>query len=198
MRKARMFGQLMGCFLMVTLIGCSLIEDGYWDDFEKYKKYEDAGNCDFETDMKRYVLPSMDFIDRFEYEEAKYYCFQKATFSPSSGYNFSYLYFEYTEPIYQEAKSYMISEVKPFDDHYEYYGDFVFYENSKAVEKHRTYMTIESEFPDWFWMLGYNDVSYSMLFCGFCYQYGFDRPGNCPYTSWESILEATVLQTLDI
>lgn len=177
----------------LLLPGCSLFQCYVHDDFERYNST--GGYCDFETDMKSHILPSEDFIDRFEFENARYYHFARPDLDFSDEYTFSYLYFEYGEEIYLEAKGFMLSEAKPFNDHYEYYKDFVFYENSKAVEEHRKYMELESEFPKWFWMLGYCDSANSVLFCGFVSIY-FEE--GVTYKSWDDLLERTVLLTLEI
>ena len=190
MRNILVHPLLIG-ILSVSVSGCSLVNDHYRDDFEQYKNVM-RGNCDWETDAKDYILPSEDFIDKFEYKEARYYHYETALFDVSNFHAFSYLYFEYSDEVYFEAKDFMLSEVKAFNDHYEHYHDFVFLESAKTVEKRNLSSTkIESEFPEWFWMLGYNDVSKSMLFCGFYNDLN-------EYTTWDDLLEKTVLLTLDI
>jgi len=176
-----------------VLAGCSLFECSIHDDFEQYKKLT-MGNCDFETDGKRFILPSEDFIDRFEFENARYYHFARPFLETSDEYTFSYLHFEYSKEIYLEAKGFMLSEAKPFNDHYEYYNDFVFYENTKAVEADSYPDEPLSQFPYWFWMLGYNDDSNSLLFCGF-HRFRTETNEN---RTWDEILEITILLTLDI
>lgn len=191
MKSRILFLSVALCFVLPS---CSLVECSIHDDFEKYKNLA-RGNCDYETDAKDYILPSEDFIDRFEYKSAKYYHLERPFLDFSDEYDFSYLYFEYCGEVYLEAKRFMLNETKPFDDHYEYYKDFVFYENSKAVEGHRKYRVLESEFPKWFWMLGYSDSTNSMLFCGFESIY-FEE--GVTYKAWDDLLERTVLLTLEI
>ena len=71
------------------------------------------GNCDFETDGKRFILPSEDFIDKFEYKEARYYHYETALLDVSNFHAFSYLYFEYSDEVYFEAKDFML---KPLNE----------------------------------------------------------------------------------
>ncbi|MCQ2772796.1 MAG: hypothetical protein MJ238_05960 [Bacilli bacterium] len=62
------------------------------------------------------------------------------------------------------------------------------YEIPKGVEASSLPEESLSQLPYWFWMLGYNDDSNSLLFCGF---HGFHTKINGNRT-WDDILKNTV------
>ena len=109
------------------------------------------------------ILPGdRKFLADYPYEEGNYHYWTDGSYSKAK----TFVRLQYSEPIYQKAKS-LCENYYSFSTTQFNYGDFVF------SEPHTVYESSEYDFSG-VQMLGYNDITCTLIFIG-CAGYTFDQ-----------------------
>lgn len=160
--------------ILITM--CSLFIVGCYQDFEKTSLDEyilqinqyQIGYSSVEIDHPDYFLPSLTFIQDYDYIDGKYYWREddplRGLFTANVNPEISFLCLQYDESTYYNAKEYMLNEIIPNDNKFYECNDYVFYENSNFINLQPA---PTSCFPEYFTMACYNDVNYILIFIGF-------------------------------
>lgn len=151
--------------LIVLLSGCRIFED----DIITIDGIENFDFKESDVELNLYILPSEDFIERFETVDVDYHAMKhyKNQFGMLCD-EFYVVCATYDEAIYNEAKEYCLSEMTLSSDIIIEHNDYVFIENNElASEQHGNI----SEFPKRMNMFVYNDTKCELVFMGF---YGLD------------------------
>lgn len=163
-------------FILILLIVYSgLMLVGCYQDMEKtsleeyisFVKKNKFGFSNSGIDDPKYFLPSPTFIEDYSYIEGGYYWYKadskRGLFTTNVRPEIAILYLKYDENIYFEAKSTMLTNIKPYNNVIYEYNNYIFYENSNEIN-----ITQGSRnFPKDFTMACYNDTNYVLLFIGF-------------------------------
>ena len=153
------------CLLLIIsclfgLAGCSSIEK---NSLEEYAE-KGGGYSSFELDQVDCLLPSSSFLGDYDYYDGDYYMYDHGFFEKK--HSVSFLYLKYDEEIYLDAKGEMLEKIKPYNDKFYYYNNYVFYENSNFIRFNGA-----RSFPEWFTMACFNDGNCTLMFIGFYYAY---------------------------
>ena len=166
---------IISCFF--TLSSCSVVlnDDGvvFYDieisslqDYKDKVNRHERGYSDFEIDLPKYFLPSLSFLEDFDYTEGTYYFFEtdfnRLFFTNEIEPSKAIICLKYDENAYSQAKDFMLQEIEPYEDKFFEYGNYVFYENSNFAEENGL-----KGFPLWFTMACYNDEKQTLCFLGF-------------------------------
>lgn len=126
------------------------------------------GYSSVETDHPDYFLPSLTFIQDFNYVDGKFYWRDedplRGLFTTNVNPEISFLYLQYDESTYYNAKEFMLNKITPYDNKCYEYNDYVFYDNLNFINLGSTQ---KSNFSECFTMACYNDVNYTLIFIGF-------------------------------
>lgn len=146
------------CLLLILLLVLSLPSCGGKYHTEGIENYATISNS-FEVD--KYLLPSEDFIRKFEYINADYWHDQKFLV-----YEKSFAYFVYSPEVYQAAMKFT-KDVMVFlsDISFEVNG-YTFLQRDPSV----LYSNTEKypvDFPEWFWMMFYSEERNVIGFLGY-------------------------------
>jgi len=161
----RVLAVFISLVLIVLLSGCRIFED----DIITINGIENFDFKESDVELNLYILPSEDFIERFEvvdvdYHAVKHYDNQFGMICDE----FYVVCATYDEATYNEAKEYCLSEMTLSSEIIIEHNDYVFVENIKlAIEQNGN----KSEFPKRMNMLVYNDIKCELVFMGF---YGTD------------------------
>lgn len=151
---------------------CSIVLSGCYQDLEKTSLDEyilhinkhKIGYSSVEIDHPDYFLPSLTFIQDYEYIDGSYYWREddplRGVFTSNVNPEISFLCLEYDEAIYYNAKEFMLKEIEPYNNKFYEYNNYTFYENSNFINLHYR------DFPEWFTMVCYNDVNFTLIFIG--------------------------------
>lgn len=115
------------------------------------------------------ILPSDDFIDKFEYSEGEYfYSDVNEHLLYVAGCEQSIVVLNYEEDVYEQAKEYcfenmVLSEINQFD-----YKGYTFTENVGLAEAGDDLEDgVNTKYPNRFNMFAYNDAENRLVFMGF-------------------------------
>ena len=116
-------------------------------------------------ELNAYILPSIDFIDMFEYVKADYHFREHyETKWDFVGYEKSIVIIEYDDIIYEKAKEFCLENMVLNETYTLVYNGFIFLENIKlSIEQNRE----NSTFPMDFNMFAYNDELKTLVFIGY-------------------------------
>ena len=157
--------------ILITM--CSLFIVGCYQDLEKSSLDEyilhinqnKIGYSSVEIDHPDYFLPSLTFIQDYNYIDDKYYWREddplRGLFTTNVNPEISFLCLQYDETTYYNAKEFMLENIEPYNNIFYEYNNYVFYENSNFINLHYR------NFPEWFTMACYNDINYTLIFIGF-------------------------------
>ena len=157
--------------ILITM--CSLFIVGCYQDLEKSSLDEyilhinqnKIGYSSVEIDHPDYFLPSLTFIQDYNYIDDKYYWREddplRGLFTTNVNPEISFLCLQYDETTYYNAKKFMLENIEPYNNIFYEYNNYVFYENSNFINLHYR------NFPEWFTMACYNDINYTLIFIGF-------------------------------
>jgi len=158
---------------IILIMMCCLFVVGCYQDLEKNSLDEyvlqinqnKIGFSSVEIDHPDYFLPSLTFIQDYDYIDGKYYWREddplRGLFTTNVNPEISFLCLQYDETTYNNAKEFMLEKIGPYNNKFYKYTNYVFYENSNFINLHYR------DFPEWFTMACYNDVNYTLIFIGF-------------------------------
>ena len=150
----------------LLFVGCYQdLEESSLDEYILHINQNKNGYSSVEIDHPDYFIPSLTFIQDYNYIDGKYYWSEddalRGLFTTNVNPGISFLCLQYEETTYFDAKEFMLKEIKPYDNKFYEYNNYVFYENSNFIElRYR-------DFPECFTMACYNDVNYTLIFIGF-------------------------------
>ena len=160
---------IISCF---SMNGC--YQDLYIDSLDEYIfaiENSPNGISSLSLDHPDYFLPSFTFLKDFEYIEGEYYLDEKDPLRELTAKeaipDTCLLYLKYEETVYIDAKQYMMDNIKPYNDKFYEYNNYIFYENSNKI----TFDKGERYFPSKFSMACYNDFNNSLIFLSFYNSY---------------------------
>lgn len=126
------------------------------------------GYSSVEIDHPGYFLPSLTFVQDYNYIDGKYYWREddplRGLFTTNVNPEISFLCLKYEETTYYNAKEFMLNAIIPYDNKFYECNDYIFYENSNFINLQPV---PTSRFPEYFTMACYNDVNYTLIFIGF-------------------------------
>ena len=154
MKKMKMISILV-ISLLVTVFFTSCGEERVY--IEGIENFNIATST---TSLNRFLLPSDDFLEKFECEKANYYYndYSKTSFIMDS-IEQSIIICEYSEEYYSDAKEYCINNMTLSEE-------IVFEHNGYSFAQ-RTDFTEVRDFPRYFTMFVYNDSNHTLIFMGF-------------------------------
>ncbi len=161
----RLINILLFMLCIIVLSGCYQdLEKTSLDEYILYINKNKIGYSSVEIDHPDYFLPSLTFIQDYEYIDGIYYWREddplRGLFTSNVNPEISFLCLEYDEAIYYNAKEFMLKEIEPYNNKFYEYNNYTFYENSNFIHLHYR------DFPEWFTMVGYNDVNFTLIFIG--------------------------------
>ena len=146
----------------------SCYQDLERNSLEEYIAYINKNNFGFSNvgiDKPAEFLPSISFLDEYEYLEGTYFWREDGSWAPKNILpDIALLTLKYDESIYEEAKQVMLEEIKPYGDKFYQYNAYNFYINSNH---HTIANDKEIRFPKYFTMACYNDENCTLIFVGF-------------------------------
>lgn len=119
------------------------------------------GESIYEIDHPDYFLPSLTFLQDYNYIEGDYFWREDDPLKLTGRPSISFLSLKYEEDVYFNAKQCMLENIKPYNDKFYTYDSYVFYENSNFIS-----LKAERNFPQYFTMACYSDESYTLIFMG--------------------------------
>ena len=155
-----------------SLVSCNKgIESNSLDEYISMVNSSKVGNSSANIDDPEYFLPSVSFLQDYQYTEGKYYWrqdnYRKGYFGIYVNPEISFLCLQYEETTYYNAKEFMLKEIEPYNNKFYEYNDYIFYENSNFINLEAVNQTPESEMPEIFTMACYNDKNHTLIFIGF-------------------------------
>lgn len=159
---------------IILIMMCSLFVVGCYQDLEKNSLDEyvlqinqnKIGFSSVEIDHPDYFLPSLTFIQDYDYIDGKYYWREddplRGLFTTNVNPEISFLCLQYDETTYNNAKAFMLEKIEPYNNKFYEYNNYIFFENSNAIKLRSS----SSRIPEWFTMACYNDKKYSLIFIG--------------------------------
>lgn len=155
MKKCSLF--LMIILMFFCFSGCVYeIRRNSLDEYKALIKRRGFGYSDVESDTPSALLPSLTFLEDYEYIEGTYNFYSRSTLTYLFGYTLPervLITLKYKEDVYQDAKSFMLEQSIVYNNQYYYYDDYCFYQHHASHGK--------------FNMVGYNDEKRVLLFLGF-------------------------------
>ena len=159
---------------IVLITMCSLFLVGCYQDLEKNSLDEyilqinqnKIGYSSVEIDHPDYFLPSLTFIQDYNYIDGKYYWREddplRGLFTTNVNPEISFLCLQYDETTYYNAKEFMLENIDPYNNIFYEYNNYIFFENLNAIKLKSS----SSRMPEWFTMACYNDKKYYLIFIG--------------------------------
>lgn len=155
--------------LILIIFGLtSCCQDLEKNSLDEYISCISKNKCGFSSksiDYPDYFLPSSSFLDDYNYLEGNYYWRQddplRGLFTTKVQPEIVLLYVKYDENTYHNAKEFMLEKIKPYNNKFYIYNNYVFYENSNRIKLEGT-----RSFPKDFTMACYNDENYTLVFIG--------------------------------
>ena len=144
------------------------LEKNSLDEYIAHINKNKFGFSSLSIDKPKYFLPSISFLEKYEYLEGTYvlreYDIRRLVFDQETVVpHIALLALKYDENTYKEAKKTMLEEIKPYEDKFYYYNEYNFYLNSNhfdLVDGGKT------RFPSAFTMACYNDENHTLIFMG--------------------------------
>ena len=124
---------------------------------EEYIDFINKNKCGYGStsiNNPQTFLPSISFFQEYNYIEGEFYWREddplRGLFTTDVRPEIALLYLKYEEDIYYEAKQEMLDKIKPYNNEFYLYNNYVFYENSNYIDfsgtrrfpKHFTMMKI--------------------------------------------------------
>ena len=159
------------CCLVLVFLLCLTFNSCYQDleknSLDDYIVCINQNKCGFSStgvDDPKLLLPNISFLQDYEYVNGEYYWREDDPFrgccTTEIFPEISFICLTYSENTYHNAKEIMIEKIKPYNDKFYEYNNYIFYENSNAVSSNG------SRFPEDFMMACYNDENYTLIFMG--------------------------------
>ena len=149
------------CVLLLSLCSCKFIRDYSVRGVENF----DAEYSDFELNVC--LLPTEDFLERYEYINADYrYSAENAGVLSLDESHESIVMIQYEDDVYLQAKQYCLDNMELSDSNIIPYGDYIFFENIELAVGMGKYGS-PIGFPRWFNMFAYNDTLRQLVFIGY-------------------------------
>ena len=134
----------------VLIVCMSFCLTGCYKDIEKNSLEEyiaciNQNKCGFSSksiDSPKNFLPSISFLEDYEYLEGNYFWREddpfRGLFTAQGVFpEIVLLSLKYDENTYYNAKQTMLEEIKPYNDKFYQYNDYHFYENSNQIFLHQ-------------------------------------------------------------
>ena len=159
------------CVFLVLFV-CLGLTSCYTDleenSLEEYIDFINRNKCGYGStsiDNPQFLLPSISFFQEYNYIDGSFYWREddplRGTFTTDVRPEIALLYLKYEEDIYYEAKQEMLEKIKPYNDKFYLYNNYVFYENSNYIDVFGA-----NSFPKSFTMACYNDENQTLIFIG--------------------------------
>ena len=143
------------------------IKESSLEDYIACINQNKCGHSSSSIDSPKNFLPSISFLEDYEYLEGNYFWREDDPFRVLTTKNLrpeiSFLRLTYDESNYTQAKECMFAEIEPYNQKFYPYNDYIFYENSNFIALKNG----RREFPEWFTMACYNDEIKTLIFIGF-------------------------------
>ncbi len=162
--------KLILCLLVIIacclgLVGCYQdLEETSLEEYILHINRNKFGYSNVGIDHPDNFLPSLTFIEDYEYIEGGYYWREedltRDLFKSKRQPEIVVLYLKYDEGMYGEAKQFMLKNIIPNDKTY-IYNDYIFYENTNFNPQNGT-----DKVPQFFTMACYNDTKNVLVFIG--------------------------------
>ena len=159
------------CVLLVIFVSLGLAScytDLEENSLEEYIDQINRNKCGYGSKSindPELFLPSISFFQEYNYIDGGFYWREddpmRGTFTTNVRPEIALLYLKYEEDIYYEAKQEMLEKIKPYNDKFYLYNNYVFYENSNYIDFSST-----RRFPKKFTMACYNDENQTLIFIG--------------------------------
>ena len=147
------------CFLVLLFCSCS--EKISIDGIENFQ----VSHSNYELNVC--LLPSADFIEKFEHTNIDYHYYAEyGTYLSIAGTERTLLVAEYGPDTYEEAKTYCLQNLQLSETNSVEYNNYTFIENIELAVGQERYGKANS-FPKWFNMFAYNDSLRRLVFVGF-------------------------------
>ena len=118
------------------------------------------------TGISKTLIPTQDFIKKFQYIDANYYYYDTGVWADSVVER-ELMYLEYNETEYQKAKEFTYSNVL-VDKNVQFYGKgFDFFINLSEYDTSIENIESSYKFPYRFNMIAHNDEKKTLVFIGF-------------------------------
>lgn len=177
----KIFSILLILTCVTSITSCydngSIYLDHHYTSFEEYKDVYDfytggTGKSVCAIDNAGYWLPSLTFFDDYEFVEATYSLYEedplRDLFDHRRKPDVAILTLTYEEGTYNQAKSFMLSEIELLDNKIYTYNDFCFYVNYNYYFLYKGIQFGEIEgITDAFMMACYNDQKNILAFVGY-------------------------------
>lgn len=158
---------VLSCF---GLTGCCYVL-GY-DSLEEYKSTINSGglgNSVYEIDHPNYFLPSLTFLDDYEYLQGNYFFYEKDVLCLCEEHkntpDRALITLKYDENVFLDAMECLNNSIPPYENIIFTYNDYVFYFNKKFMDRFVDVSCLQ--IPNWFTMVCYNQKKYTICFIGF-------------------------------
>lgn len=153
--------QLLSIILVISLLFCSCQNPSRR--IEGIEYFFD-GESEFEINV--WILPSDDFLERFDYTNAEY-CFdvKYKHYLSMLGNERSLIAINYEQSSYEDAKAFCLQEMVLSDSNRVEYNGYTFIENIR-IAKDPTGNSYSSQFPQYYNMFAYNDNLQCLIFIG--------------------------------
>ena len=107
-----------------------------------------------------YLLPSEDFLEKYEYIEGDYYWELKEDGFLVNCRDSSFIWLRYSKENYDKAKKYTTDTISVAENDRFIYNGYSFFRNLKVEQEEK------GVFPFWYTGVGYNDEKCILLFMG--------------------------------
>ena len=175
MQEGTKFMKKIISFILIICMSLGLTscyQDLERNSLDEYIACIHKNKCGFSSvgiDKPQYFLPSISFLEDYEYLEGTYFWHDddswKELFAPEDVLpDISLITLKYDESTYEEAKKTMLEEIKPYEHKFYYYNEYNFYLNSNHFDIADDGKT---RFPSAFTMACYNDENHTLIFMGF-------------------------------
>jgi hypothetical protein len=153
-------------FISLNLTSCyNDLQKNSLEEYIASVNQHELGFSSHGIDKPEYFLPSISFLEDYEYLEGTYFWREddswREVFDQESVFpHIALLTLKYDESTYEKAKQTMLEEIEPYEDEFFQYNDYYFYENVRG--KHAW----GDRFPKKFTMACYNDENHALIFIG--------------------------------
>lgn len=156
---------LMAVMLLLSMTACSFLSPN---------EIHDTGLDSFSVDASERgitvcLLPAEDFMEKYAHGSGDYHYFDNC-FMNEQALETGFVYLEYEETVYAEAKQYCLDNMKLSAVNTKEYHGYIFAENEALTQELKSEDGKDLNYPRYFSMFGYNDslnrLVFISIFCG--------------------------------
>ena len=158
--------------LLSSLCSCTnknVDDEIIYDRIIKVDGINDFKNNEGNYELNVYLLPTDDFVNRFDYTDIDYHYREHYESNIDFvGYEKSIVVIKYEENVYEQAKEFCLQEMTLSENYILEHNGYVFKENVElAIEQDRYREDFVYSFPKRFNMFAYSDSLNCIIFLGF-------------------------------